>query len=131
MKLTHTIIYVRSVEKTCEFYAEAFGLTKGFMTPEGDYGEMETGETKLSFASVELAHQNLPGGFRENRADELPSGFEVAFEVEDVQEAWNIAIRAGATPYGKPTQKPWGQITGYVRDPEGLLIELGSRIEKP
>lgn len=128
MKLSHTIIYVNSVERTRDFYAKAFGLEKGFITPEGDYGEMDTGSTTLAFASVELAHDNLPNGFRQNRADETPSGFEIAFEVTDVEEAWNKAIRAGAAPYGKPSKKPWGQITGYVRDPEGILVELGSKL---
>lgn len=126
MKLSHTIVYVRSVEQAQKFYEEAFGLERGFTSEDGQFGEMKTAGGGLGFVAIELAHDNLRDGFRENRKDETPPGFEIAFEVQDVDAAWSKAIRAGAAPYGKPSQKPWGQTIAYLRDQEGILVCLAS-----
>jgi lactoylglutathione lyase len=55
MKLGYNLMYVNDVAATMDFYEKAFSLKKGFLHPEGDYGEMVTGETKLGFVSHELA----------------------------------------------------------------------------
>jgi catechol 2,3-dioxygenase-like lactoylglutathione lyase family enzyme len=54
MTFGYTILYVTDVEKTVAFYESAFGLKRKFVHESG-YGELDTGETKLAFASVELA----------------------------------------------------------------------------
>ena len=59
MKYGYTIFYVDDVEKTIEFYEKAFGFTRKFITPEGDYGELIAGETTIAFASFELGDSNL------------------------------------------------------------------------
>jgi predicted enzyme related to lactoylglutathione lyase len=48
MKLGYILLYVENVEQTMNFYAQAFGLEKGFLH-EDQYGEMVTGETRLGF----------------------------------------------------------------------------------
>ena len=35
-----------------------------------------------------------------------------------------LALAAGATAVRPPTRKPWGQSVSYVRDPDGVLVEL-------
>ena len=47
MKLRWTIVYVPDVEATMAFYEKAFGLERRFVSEEGGYGEMETGETRI------------------------------------------------------------------------------------
>ena len=54
MNSGYTTLHVQDVEKTVAFYESAFSLKRAFVH-EGGYGEMDTGETKLAFASVELA----------------------------------------------------------------------------
>ena len=61
MKFGYTILYVEDVEKTIEFYESAFGLNKLFIHESGDYGELDTGDTKLAFVSYELAESNDVG----------------------------------------------------------------------
>jgi lactoylglutathione lyase len=124
MKFGYTILYVREVEKTVAFYESAFGPKRKFVHESG-YGEMDTGETKLAFASVALATSN---GVPFVQADpEGPSpAVEVAFVTDDVQEAFAVAVKAGAVPVAEPKQKPWGQTVGYVRDPNGFLVEICS-----
>ncbi len=45
---------VADVERSTKFYADAFGLSTGFIADGGDYGEIKTGETTLSFSSLKL-----------------------------------------------------------------------------
>ena len=63
MKFGYTIIYVPNVEESISFFEKAFGLERGFVHPEGDYGELQTGETKLAFAAHALGAVNLPKGY--------------------------------------------------------------------
>jgi uncharacterized glyoxalase superfamily protein PhnB len=90
--------------------------------------EEETGSTKLAFASNELASSNLINGFQENSLSAQPAGIEIAFTTDDVDAAFNRAVEAGAISLVVPKQKPWGQKVGYVRDLDGILIEIASQI---
>ena len=44
---------------------------------------------------------------------------------EEVDMAYNNAIKNGATSVLEPELEPWGQRTCYIADPEGNLIEIG------
>ena len=48
----YTILYVRDVAATIEFYENAFGFKRKFISPDGEYGELLTGATTLSFARI-------------------------------------------------------------------------------
>ncbi len=63
MKYAYTILYVDNVTETIEFYKEAFGLEKKFVTPENNYGELISGETIIAFASFEFGISNFKKGF--------------------------------------------------------------------
>jgi len=87
---------------------------------------METGGTALSFAANELALSNLPEGFQENSRSVLPAGIEIGFVVENVPAAFAKAVEAGAMAVVEPKVKPWGQTVAYVRDLDGILVEICS-----
>jgi lactoylglutathione lyase len=126
MKFGYTILYVRDVEKTVAFYESAFGLKRKFVHESG-YGEMETGETKLAFASVDLATSNGVSFVQPNPDGPSPA-VEIALVTDDVVEAFAVAVTSGAVPVVQPKQKPWGQLVAYVRDLNGFLIEICSPI---
>lgn len=126
MKFSYTILYVKDVAQSVAFYERAFGLKPRFSHESGQYAEMDTGGTALAFASTELAHSNLPQGFQENSLSKLPAGIEVGFVTEDIATAFSQAVEAGAIAVVDPKVKPWGQTVAYVRDLDGILIELGS-----
>ena len=128
MKFAYAIAYVRDVKRSVAFYEQAFGLQRRFIDESGQYAERETGETTLAFASNEIAASNLPGGFRENGPAGPPAGVEIAFLAEDVDAAFRTALEAGATSVAEPKTKPWGQIVAYVRDQDGVLVEIGSQM---
>ncbi len=124
MKLGYNLLYVNDVSETMDFYEKAFGLDKGFLHPEGDYGEMITGETKLGFVSHKLATSH-GFSYRKQTTTELPS-FEIGFVTENVEKAFKIAIENGAISIKEPEVKPWGQVVSYVQDSNGFLIEICS-----
>lgn len=129
IKFAYTILYVKDVTKTVEFYEKAFGFTRKFITPENDYAELFVGETTLSFASITLAQSNLKDGFIESNLSNKPFGIEIGFTTDNVEETIATAINAGATLVEKPKTKPWGQTVAYIRDLDGFLIELCTSIE--
>jgi len=75
MKLGYAILYVDSVAETIAFYERAFGLIRGMVTDTNEYGELQTGDTKLAFAAnafVKALVSNLRGtrGRRDSTAVE-------------------------------------------------------------
>lgn len=125
MKLKYTILYVKDVSKTLEFYERAFNLKRSMLHESGDYGELDTGTTKLAFTSVRLMTElgKAPG-----TPDIKAPVFEIAFETENVQEALNNALKEGATLIQGARDEPWGQTTSYVSDENGYLIEICSPV---
>lgn len=125
MKFGYTILYVDNVVTTVSFYESALGLTRLFVHESNEYAEMDTGSTRLAFASKNMASMN---GFE---FSDLPkssaaSPVELAFVTPDVDAAFKTAVSKGAKEIKSPVQKPWGQLVGYVRDCNGFLIEICS-----
>lgn len=126
MKLGYVIIFVQNVQATLAFYEQAFGLKQLFLAESLMYGELATGDTKLAFVDETFVQSNQVD-FNVNRIEmqKMP-GFEIAFVTEDVAHAYQHALQAGCTDMKAPTQKPWGQTVAYVRDNNGILVEICS-----
>lgn len=129
MKYAYTILYVKSVSDTISFYEKAFGFSQKFISPEGDYGELISGETTIAFASSELGGSNFKDGFEQMSNSKKPFGVEMAFTSENIDLDFQKAVAAGATEISPLTEKPWGQKVGYVRDNNGFLIEICTPIK--
>ncbi len=132
MRYGYTIIYVEDVKETINFYQKAFRFQLKFLTPENDYGELNSGETTISFASIELGNSNFKKGFKKTSLLEKPFGVELAFITKNIEVDFKKAIEMGAVELEPLTQKPWGQKVGYLRDNNGFLIEICTpiRIDK-
>lgn len=124
IKFAYTILYVKDVEKSIDFYEKAFGFLRKFVTPENDYGELLVGETTLSFCILSLANSNFKDGFIESSLTNKPFGIEIGFTTDNVEETVKTAVKAGGTILEQPKTKPWGQVVAYVRDIDGFLIEI-------
>jgi uncharacterized glyoxalase superfamily protein PhnB len=124
IQFTYTILYVKDVTKSIEFYEKAFGFTRKFITPENDYAELLVGETTLSFASIILANSNLKDGFIESNLTNKPFGIELGFTTDNEEETVKAAINAGGTILENPKTKSWGQVVAYIRDIDGFLLEI-------
>ena len=128
MRFSHTILYVNDVAETLAFWERAFGIRPHFVHPDKGYAELDTGGTRLAFASHELVSTLFESSYRETDAGRRPIGVEVGFEVDDVDAAFAKATDAGAEVLADPVNHPWGQRVAYVRDGDGLIVALGSRM---
>ena len=124
MRFGYTIVYVSDVAASLDFFERAFGLARRFLHESGGYGELETGATALAFAQHEVARSNLGRDYLAAGASGSPLGVEVGLVTDDVQAAYDRAVKAGAEALSAPVQKPWGQTVAYVRCPDGTLVEL-------
>jgi len=126
MKLKYAILYVENVAEALSFYEQAFGFERKFLHESGDYGELDTGMTSLSFSSLKLMEDS---GKTPSRADHGAPTFEIAFETDNVKEALARSIDAGARLVQDIREEPWGQTTSYVADKDGFLIEICSPVK--
>jgi lactoylglutathione lyase len=126
IQFAYTILYVKDVAKSIDFYEKAFDCTRKFIAPNNEYGELNTGNTTLSFAQKDFIKSHLKDGFIEADLANKPFATEIAFTTDNVQETYNQAIKAGATPESEPEYKPHGQTVSYVRDLDGFLVEICS-----
>ena len=128
LKLGYTILYVENVELTLDFYQRAFGFKVKMMTTEKEYGELDTGNTALAFATNSFVKISNGIEFEEASPTKVPPPVELGFVTENVEAAYSRAIAAGAVSVKEPVQKPWGQYLGYVRDINGFLVEICSPV---
>lgn len=127
MKLGYTLFYVDDVKKTMDFYAKAFGLEKGFLHESNQYGEMNTGDTKLGFVHHDTASTHN-FDYTKSSTKAPPFALEIGLITTDVEKAFKKAIDAGAILVSKPKTKSWGQVVSYVRDCNGFLVEICSPV---
>ncbi|MBL7546240.1 MAG: VOC family protein [Bdellovibrionaceae bacterium] len=127
MKLGYTILYVGDVKATMNFYENAFSLKPKFLHESGQYGEMDTGETTLSFTEH---NSSKPKSIDFLKTTDAKSSYpvEIAFTTKDVSTAYKKAMGAGCKNVSEPEQKPWGQVVSYVLDLNGFLVEICSPI---
>ena len=124
--LGYVILYVNDVAASLAFYEQAFGLAKRFFHDDNGkaYGELETGATRLAFASIALAKEHLKSEVIAAAPGRTPLGVEIALTTPDVAALFARAVNAGATAVSDPATKPWGQTVAYLRDNSGFLVEI-------
>ncbi len=128
MKFRWVIVYVPDLEATMSFYEKAFGFERRMVSPDGGYGELATGDTRIGFATQSMSEGAISGGVVPLEPQGKPQATEFGFATDDVAGAFKRAVEAGATPVSEPEEKPWGQTVAYVRDLNGMLVEFGTDI---
>ena len=114
MNLDYTILIVDNLDRAIEFYEKTVGFS--LQHRSGAYAQFATGATR--FALYERA------AMADTLGVEAPPAFEIGCKVGDVDAAFAELVAAGATPAVEPSDRPWGQRTAYVRDPDGNYVEL-------
>ncbi len=120
----YVILIVEDMDRALRFYTDVLGLRLGHRS--GDYAQLDTGATRLGLYTRGAMAKTL-GMSLKPPAHDAP-GFEIGFKVPDVGEAFAELVGRGASAVMPPTDRPWGQRTAYVRDPDGHLIELAQDI---
>jgi uncharacterized glyoxalase superfamily protein PhnB len=124
--LGYVILYVNDVAASLAFYEKAFGFARRFFHDDNGkaYGELETGATRLAFASIVLASEHLRQEVVAASPGKAPLGVEIALTTPDVPALFTRAVTAGARAVSEPATKPWGQTVAYLRDNSGFLVEI-------
>lgn len=124
LTFAYTIIYIDNIKETVTFYEKAFGFSLKFITPEEDYAELQTGSTTISFASTALAKQNFDTDTEFLNISKPASPIQLSFTSTSIEKDFEKAINAGGLPLSEIVKKPWGQTVAYLRDLNGILIEI-------
>jgi hypothetical protein len=67
---------VHDVDMALSLFEKAFEFKRRFITDENDYGELNTGETVLAFASHELGLSDFSDGYVSSSESDKPLGIE-------------------------------------------------------
>jgi lactoylglutathione lyase len=81
------------------------------------------GDVKLQFVKEDFARRYVPD-FVPNRLERPAPGIEIGFVFDDVAAAYHRAIDKGCTSVAAPEKRPWGPTIAFVRDDEGVLVEM-------
>jgi catechol 2,3-dioxygenase-like lactoylglutathione lyase family enzyme len=123
----YVVVIVEDLGRSVAFYTEVLGLRLAHRS--GPYAQLDTGATRV--ALYERAAMAATLGRPVRAPDPDAPGFELGFKVDDCDAAYATLVAAGARGVVEPTDRAWGQRTGYVADPDGHLVELAEDLSGP
>lgn len=117
---------VSNAAQAAEFYAKALGAREVMRMPPDDNGRYMHIHLVINGGSLMLAD-----AFPEHGAPlEKPAGFTLHLQVDDVDAAFDRAIKAGGTVVLPVQDMFWGDRYGQFRDPFGVLWSMGAPVRK-
>ena len=124
--LAYAILFAADLARSIHFFRDIIGIPLRFSTDS--YAEFQTEGAKFAlYARAELP--TLIGREAPAGPPPWPQG-EIAFFVEDPDAEHERLRRAGVTILAPPTDRPWGERTLHLADPDGNVIEL-TRPKRP
>lgn len=129
MKFGYTGIRVRDLKRSIEFYTKTMGMKvigRGRMNAGGMYVQLKSQESPQ-----ELELNYYPPG--KKYYEEYVEGSELdhlAFYCKDVRKSYEKVLAGGATSAVEPWDEH-GYTLAFVRDPDGVWIELIGKKAKP
>jgi catechol 2,3-dioxygenase-like lactoylglutathione lyase family enzyme len=134
----HVSFTVTDMNRAVSFWVDTLGFKIGSVSPRT--GEWQGKVTGVPRAELLVAHlygygthvefiQYLSGlKGRERVEPNSPCAAHVCFDVKNIDDTWGRLLAAGATPQGELVLVDNGPVkglkAGYLRDPNGILIEL-------
>jgi lactoylglutathione lyase len=123
MRLGYAIVFASDLARSIAFYRDMLGLPLRFATDT--YAEFSTEGAKFALYARAALPQLLGVAAPPGEAA-WPQG-EVAFFCDDVDAEHERLRRAGVRVLAPPTDRPWGERTLHVADPDGYVVELTRR----
>jgi catechol 2,3-dioxygenase-like lactoylglutathione lyase family enzyme len=120
MKFHSTVIFVKDITKAKDFYIRFLNFTI-----EHDFGKnviLSNGLTLWEIGESHIINRQLETRNPSNR-------FELYFETEDIEGAYDMLNNAGIKFLHQIHEEPWGQRTIRFFDPDGHLVEIGEPLE--
>ena len=133
----HTSFTVKDMDSSVRFWTEQLGFTAASVSPRS--GKWQEEVTGIAGASLLVAHlyghgshieliQYLEGALE--GVAPLPAlggAAHVCLEVDNIEQTWKELLAAGGTTQGRIATVIGSANTckaGYIRDPNGIIIEL-------
>ena len=126
MRMLHTMLRVRDLDKSLAFYTDLMGmqLLRKSDNPEYEYTLAFVGYADES----EQAVLELTYNWGDHEYELGTAYGHVAFAVEDIYQFCAKLEKSGADVYRKPGPVKGGEtVIAFVRDPDGYAIELIER----
>jgi lactoylglutathione lyase len=120
LRLGYAILFAADLERSIRFYRDVIGLP--FKFSNESYAEFATDGAKFAL----FARGHLPELIgREVPSEPVPwPQGEVAFFVDDPDAEHERLVDAGVEVLAPPTDRPWGERTLHLADPDGNVVEL-------
>jgi PhnB protein len=123
-------LVVRDAAEAVDFYSRAFGATVLYRSPSpsgvGEHIHLKIWSSLLQVSTEEPAQKRdrIEGALL--ASPETLAGSTCVFQVgvDNVDEAYKLAVDEGASPAWPPTDMFWGDRYGWVRDPFGHVWAL-------
>ncbi|WP_225726452.1 MULTISPECIES: VOC family protein [unclassified Nocardia] len=124
MRFGGMTLMTENVQTKAQFYKDAFKLVTVFADPDGTFVVLGggNGAAPQPGPSLSIEHWRKIADYA---PPSPPGGFRILLENENVVDAYARALAAGATSALAPTRRPWGQEVAIVRDPDGVIVEIG------
>lgn len=116
----YVVLVVEDLERSLAFYVERLGLYLGHRA--GPFAQLASGRSRLALHERGALAETLGTELRAPDAD--APALTLGFVVEDVDAACEELRAAGVEVVTEPTDRPWGQRSAHLRDPDGHLLEL-------
>ena len=110
-------LVISGAAEAIEFYKEAFGAVEQIRMPGPD-GRVMHAELKIGNSVLMLSDESPDRGYLSPKTIG-GSGSSIMFYTDDVDATFKQANDAGATTEMPPTDMPWGDRMGNLRDPFG------------
>jgi lactoylglutathione lyase len=127
--LVYSGLRVTDLDRSVRFYTEGLGLkerTRGTMSHGGLFIQLQDPDTMQ-----QLELNWYPEGSPYDVPYSVGEGLDhLGFEVEDARAAYRRLLLLGATPAIEPWLEEDRYWIGFVRDPDGIWVELLSTVKK-
>ena len=120
VRYVSAVLFVRDIAVSRQFYEGMFG-----QQVDTDFGKNVGYASGLALWEAGVAHQII---YAREYAGSTPLGqqnFEVYFESDDIEAAWQELQATGVTVIQPLYEQPWGQRTLRVADPDGHIVDVG------
>jgi lactoylglutathione lyase len=122
----YIVLAVEDLDVALAFWVDLLGLRLDHRSDP--FVQLATGPTRICLYQREAFGRT--SGHAVARDAARARAFEVGFKVDDVDAAWAAFLAAGAEGVCAPTDRPWGQRTAYLSDPDGHLVELAQPLAR-
>ena len=114
------VLFVKDMAVSRRFYEGIFG-----QQVDTDFGKNVGYAGGLALWEAGVAHEII---YDREYTDSAPLGrknFELYFESDDIEVAWQELQAAGVTVIQPLYEQPWGQRTLRIADPDGHIVDVG------